>query len=107
MSKRKLSDTSQFGLDLLVNLISDKETGLVAPDDLGLPRGTRVTRAGAWRSRFIDDYQAIENRENRGRTFRRVYGDLNKQKVIGVKGEFVWLTSDLPSKSDKPDKQAA
>jgi hypothetical protein len=103
-SKRKLSDTSQFGLDLLVNLISDKESGLVAPGHLGLPAGTRVTQAGRWRTRFIDDYQAIEDRENRGRTFRRVYGDLNKQKLIGVKGEFVWLTSDVPDKADKPDK---
>jgi hypothetical protein len=103
-SKRKLSDTSQFGLDLLINLISGKDTGLVASDDLGLPRGTRVTQAGRWRTRFIDDYQAIEDRENRGRTFRRVYGDLNKQKLIGVKGEFVWLTSDLPDKPDKADK---
>jgi hypothetical protein len=102
-SKCKLSDTSQFGLDLLVNLISDKDSGLAAPANLGLPPGTRVTYAGRWRTRFIDDYQAIEDRENRARTFRRVYGDLNKQKLIGVKGEFVWLTSDLP---DKPDKKA-
>jgi hypothetical protein len=67
-----------------VNLISGKDSGLAAPDDLGLPPGTLVTQAGRWRTRFIDDYQAIEDRENRGRTFRRVYGDLNKQKIIGV-----------------------
>ena len=67
-----------------MNLISGKDSGLAAPDDLGLPPGTLVTQAGRWRTRFIDDYQAIEDRENRGRTFRRVYGDLNKQKIIGV-----------------------
>jgi hypothetical protein len=97
---RKLGDASQFGLDLLVNLISDKKTGLPTPDELGLPLGTRVTYAETWRTSFIDDYHAVEDRENRARTFRRVYGDLNKKKIIGVKGQFVWLTSDLPDKAD-------
>jgi hypothetical protein len=106
--KRKLSDTSQFGLDLLVNLISDKDSSDAAPDHLGLPAGTRVTRAGTWRTRFIDDYQAIEDRENRGRVYRRAYGDLvTKQKLVGVQGEFVWLTTDLLTKPDNPDKKAA
>jgi hypothetical protein len=97
--KHKLADTSQFGLDLLVKLISDKATGLPAPTALGLPSGVRVTRADTWRERFIDDYQAIKDRENRSRTFRRVYGDLNKHKLIGGQGDFIWLTSDVPGQA--------
>jgi hypothetical protein len=105
--KHKLNSTNQFGLDLLINLISNKDSGLVAPDPLGLPPGTRVTYQEKWRLRFKDDYRSVKDRKDRDRIFRRVYGDLNKQKIIGVRGDFVWLTSDIPDSADKSDKKAA
>jgi hypothetical protein len=78
-----------------------------APVPLRLPPGTRVTYQEKWRLRFKDDYRSVKDRKDRDRIFRRVYGDLNKHKIIGVEGDFVWLTSDLPDSADKADKKAA
>jgi hypothetical protein len=100
--KRKLSDANQFGLDLLVKLISDKDRSIPTPTDLKLPPGTRLCPIATWRQDFVETYPA-EDKDSRRRTFLRVVLKLQELKLIGMARDLIWLASDAPDNPDNSD----
>jgi len=91
---KSLADGPKRTLDFLLKLIS--ETGESLPAEAQAPAGTQGASKQEWENQFLASPISKGAKESKKRAFRRNFATLQKDGLVGVWDDWVWVNAPTP-----------